>query len=247
MTLTTTAIGFLLISFGLAFCGARFFGALQKVGGVRAGSKTALLLPLFLFGFAGVNGILGFGGLFLIHNSELFNTIVIISHFFLAITATLGAYIVAYIFLPSVPPWLAAVPACVSGIILIMSAFFDASRPFIEESGVINFDLSRITSVFLAYVLFFSIGSVFVIFSHLFLAGKSYEVRSISFVLSVAALVGIINAFMRYLSPPDTGVNFLRTGLYDILHMGTGAIFIVVFALSPFVLGLVSRLRNTRS
>lgn len=242
MTLTSTAIGFLLLSFGLAFCGARFFRAFQKIGGIRAGSRTGILLSLFFFGFAGVNGMLGLAGLFLIHSSEVFNNIVLISHLFLSATAILGAYIVAYIFLPSISPWLAMLPVCVSGILLIFFAFFDNSRPFIEEGGVINFDLSRTTSIFLSYVLFFGIGSAFVIFSHLFLGAKSHEVRIISLVMTITSFVAMVNTFIRYLLPPDIGVNFLRMGMYDAFHIATGVIFILLFALSPFILEPISRL-----
>lgn len=241
MTITTTAMGFSLLSLGLGFCGLRFFHAFQKMAAARHGRRTSILLYLFLFNFALVTGMLGLGSLFFAEKQKIFSAIILTSNFFLTSTAVLGMYLVFYIFLPTVSPWFGTIPAFLSGAILIALSFLSSPQPFVTETRVVDLDLSRGASIALAYTLFFSIGSIFVIFSRLARDAKTFEVRMISWIMAVSAFAGIMNAFIRYLLPERIGTNFLSAGLYDTVHIVSGLIFIVLFTLTSLVLGRIKK------
>ena len=183
MTITTTAVGFLLLAIGFVFCGIRFFRAFQKIGGLRSGSRIGILLSTFLFSFALVNGIMGAGSLFYARSYETFYFFILASHLFLLITAVLGVYIVSYIFFPAVSSWSAIVSVFILGCAVIALTIVAYPHPFIDAGGAIDFNFSHWLSVMLAYLLFVAIGSVFAIFAHLFFQAKSYEVRIVSFVI----------------------------------------------------------------
>ena len=193
-----------------------------------------------------MTGTLGFGTLFFANNPKILHTIVVVSHFFLTTTAILGIYVVSYTFFPWISSRLMAVFPLFSGVMLIILSIVQDSKPFLDRSGVIDFNMSRPVSVLLSYLLFFGIGSVFVIFTRLLYQAKSYEVRIISFVMSVFAFLGILNAFFRYLLPESMGSQFLRTGIYDTVHILTGVAFISLFALPPIILLYLSKNKNRR-
>lgn len=247
MTLTTTAIGFLFLSLGLAFCGLRFFRAFQKIGGQRAGRKIGILLSSMFFSNAVTVGMLGIGALFFGQNPEILYRILVISHFPLVLVGILGVYLVFHILFPSVSPWPAMTLVFILGIAVIIITIVTHPRPSIDASGGIDFNSSRLLSVLLSYLLFIGIGSFFAIFSHSFLRAKSREVRVVSFVLAAFALMGIINTFVRYLFPESFTPNFYRIRVYDMIHAFIGIVFISVFVLPPIVIKRISRIHDHQS
>ncbi|MBI2047681.1 MAG: hypothetical protein HYT27_00935 [Parcubacteria group bacterium] len=150
MTITTTAIAFTLSSLGLMFCGSRFFKAFQKIGGSRAGKKIGILLSILHLGFALVNGTLGIGTLFFAGNSEILYRFVLVAHFFLAITAVVGIYLVFYILFPLTSPWPGVTLAFILGIGVIILTVITHPLPFVDTGGGVDLNFSRLLSVPLA-------------------------------------------------------------------------------------------------
>lgn len=244
MTITITAIGFSLLSIGLAFCGLRFFRAFQKIGGARAGRKIGILLSSMFFSNAVTVGILGVGSFFFAQNPEMFYRFLVVSHFPLAFTGILSAYLVFYIFFPSISPWPATILTFILGIAVIILTIITHPRPFIDAGGGFDFNFSRWLSISLSYLLFIIIGSSFAIFTHAFLQVKSPEVRVVSFILAALALVAIINTSVRYLFPDGAVPNFLLTRIYDLIHAFIGIVFISVFVFPPIVIKWISRVQE---
>ncbi|MBI2047680.1 MAG: hypothetical protein HYT27_00930 [Parcubacteria group bacterium] len=161
--------------------------------------------------------------------------------------AALGAYLVFYIFFPVISPWPGTIAAFAFGSSVVILTAVTHPLPFLDSGSVIDFNLSRGLSILLAYLLFVSIGSVFAIFVRLFLQAKSYEVRIVSFLMSILALMGIVNAFFRYLLPRSTASNFLQIRTFDVTHVVIGLVFIVVFLLPPIIIKQISRTRNRQT
>src|SRR3989338_8547158 len=98
MAITTTSIGFILLSLGLASCGVWLFATFQKEGGVREYGNVGYLLSALFLGSGLQNGIMGFGALFFAKNSDALYYVLVISNIFLTAVALLGAFMTYYIF-----------------------------------------------------------------------------------------------------------------------------------------------------
>lgn len=243
MTITTTAIGFSFSSLGFAFCGIRFFNAFQKVGGSRAGRKIGILLSAFFLSNALQHGLLAIGSLFFAKNSEALYRVVVIDHLLLTIATLIGVYLVFYTIFPSISPWPAVIATSILGITVIGLTGITHPRPFVDLNGGVDWNMSPWLEFFLSYLLFSNIGALLAVFIHSFLQAKSREVKTISLIIVVLALMGLINVFRRFLLS-GTMPNFLKTPIHDLTLAVIGLLFIGVFIAPPIVIKLISRIQD---
>lgn len=239
--LTTTGIGLLIFSLGLAFGGFRFFKAFRKVDGSSTGSKIGILLCTTFFGAALVLGILAIGTLFFAQNSEVLYKILVVSHIPLTLTAMVGMYLVFYTIFPSLSPWPGVSVALALGVNLIVLTILTHPRPFIDASGSVDWNMSLILAMSLCSVVFVNIGTQLTIFIHSFFYTKSREVRVVSFVMILILLVNIVNMFTHFLLPHITD-DFLRTRIFDLMFAVMGLLFIIIFLLPSILVKWFSKL-----
>ena len=247
MTITTTGIGFSLLALGLAFCGARFFRAFQKIGGARAGNTIGVLLSLMFFSNALTVGILGAAALFFARDSEMLFRFLLASDVPLLLTAVLGVYLIFYILVPSASPWPAVGAVSLLGVAVMILTVITHPRPFMDASGGIDWNTPRILSVLLSYLIFIHIASPLIIFAHSFLHAPSREVKIVSLIQVVLASAGIITIAVRFLLPTNPVFDLVRTRASDVIFAGIGLTMIAVFTLPPILVRKSARMHGLKS
>src|SRR3989338_11222576 len=161
MTITTTGIAFTLSTIGLVFCGLRFFGAFQKIGGLRSGSRVGILLSVLFFGTAFQHSILALGGLFFSGIPEALYAIFVVDIFVLALITALGVYLAIYILLPNFSPWFATIATFIFGVFVTGLVVIVHPLPFVNTADGIDWNISYWLGVSLYYLLLLNIGMPF--------------------------------------------------------------------------------------
>ncbi len=233
MVITTTAVAFSFSSVGLAICGFWFYKAFQKIGGQRAGKTIGILLSALFLGIALQHGILALGGLFFANNSEALYAILTIDYLVLAITAAFSAYMAFYILLPKFSPWPATVAIFLLGVLETSLIIAAHPQPFIDTKNSIDWNLPGWLNALPYILLLINIGSVFAIFTKNFFHTTTRTGKSISFVIAILALAGIINVSILF--TPLLSAPVLRTYFFAILMGTIGLTFIVFFLLIPAI------------
>lgn len=244
MIITTTAIGFSLLSLGLAFCGLRFFRAFQKIGGLRAGSKIGILLSSMFFSNAIALGVLGLGALFFAGNSEMLYRFLVMSHFPLTLTAIFNVYSVFYILFPYVSRWPAVTATAALGMAVTILTIISHPHPFIDTSGGIDWNMSRLLGALLSYLVFINVGAPLAIFIHSFLQAKSREVKVVSLTVILVSFMGIVNMFTRFLLPGGITFGSLSTRIFDAMLTVMGLILLGAFLLPSIIIAWLSRIKS---
>lgn len=232
MVITTTAIAFILLSLGLAFCGWRFLKAFRKES--ISPSKTGLLLSLSFFATALHNGILGFGALFFGSNSEILYLVSIIAHLFLTLFALIALYTVYYVFFPKKSPYFPIIITIILSATGLFAAINNPSKPFLTSHKGIDWNMNFLFSLSTWHLLLIGISTFFYIFFQLFRKVKNQEIKTLSLIISVLALIGIVNTFVRLIILYNTSSS-LRTGILDVGIGVIGAVFIVTFIIIPLI------------
>lgn len=240
---TSTGTGFALASLGLAFYAIRFYGVFKSMGGVRTGRKIGVLLSLLFTTFALQLAILA-AGLFFLFGTPIFFFLLVINHFFLAVLAALGLYILFYIFFPAVSPWPGVIAAFCIGIAVVVLTVVTHPIPSMDANGGVDWNFSPWLDRALSYLLFIDIGTILIIFAHVFLHTKSREVKILSLIQAGLACLGIINIALRFLFPSETVPAFLRVRIFDTVLGLIGLIYIAIFLLEPFILRLLLRVKK---
>lgn len=244
MTITTTAISFFLSSLGSAFCGIYFFKAFQKIGTSETGKKIGILLSGIFLCFAIQLGTLAIGALFFIGKPGMFYAL-LIAHFLLVLVAIVGVYLFFYILFPLISPWPSIMGAFILGAIVIILLIMTDPHPLIDAGGGVDWNFSRLFSVFLSYLLFLDLGIVLTLFAHSFLQAKSRDVKIVSLIQVVLSGIGIVNIFMRFLLPKNSRISeLLRTQIFDVTLAMIGIIFIAAFFLSPIMIKKLFKMRH---
>lgn len=229
MVITTTAVGFIVLSLGLALCGWMFFKAFRKTAG---DSRVGFLLSAIFLGFSLQNGIVGLGMLFFANNPEILFYTLILSHFLLVLLGILGIYTSYYIFSPKISPLFLIIVEIILGILAIIILVVDHPQPFLTIKRGIDLDSNFLTSFTIFYLLFVSIGSTVYIFTKLLFQSKSRQIRLLSLVLSLLGILGILNIFIRFVVLYSGTVEW-RTRIFDIGLGIIGAIFIIALFIGP--------------
>lgn len=230
MVITTTAVGFILLGVGLAFCGWRFLRAFRKAEGITKDSKTGFLLSLYFIGFAIQTGvILGLGTLLLSWIPQGLFLVMLIAHSFLTLVAVFGVYMVYYIFFPTKSSWPAAILPLLLGTAAVVLTIIIPPRPFIAPEGVINWNEIFPLSVSVFYLLLVSIGASLYTFIRLFLRAKTREIKVLSFLLAVVPAMGIIDAFLDLVLLRGSTTNVYS--LISDIGLGVGGMILIFIPL----------------
>jgi len=238
ITITTTSVAFILLSFGLVSCGVWLFKSFQKDGGVREYGRVGYLLSLLLLGFGFKNGIMGFGALFFAKNSEMLYFVLIASHLFLGIITLLGVYTIYNIFSHRIASYLGMVLAGILGIGLVATTIATHPRPFITPQNGIEWNMNFPLSLLVFCLLFISIGSILYIFIRVFFVTETRSVKIFSFSLSVLALAGIVLVFMQLILP-HSDVITVGTQIFDFGIMVGSILFIIVLLIVPIINNII--------
>lgn len=231
---------------GLAVCGAWFLHAFKKSGGLKSDRKTGLLIGL-LFSTLGIqNGIMGVGALVFARDPQGIFFSLLISHFFLAIGAMLGVYTAYYIFSPNLRPHLAIIVTALLGILCITLTITTPPQPFITTQNGIDLNMNTRLSVSIFYLLLIAIGSTFFIFSQLYRRIEKGSVKNLSLFLSIFAVIGITNIFVRLVLLRNTDPGN-RTRFFDLFLEIIGIGFIGFLVIFPLYRNLLFRLKRLRS
>jgi len=236
MVITTTGIAFSISAIGLAFCGFWFSKAFQKIGGLRSGSRTGILLSVYFLGTAFQHGILAFGALFFVKNPEAHYAVLVIDNFVLGIITALAVYLAVYILLPNYSPWPATVVAFILGLFVTGLTITAHPSPFIDVNGSINWNMPRWTELPLYYLLLFQIGAPFLIFTRNLFQTTTRYVKIISSIIVVATFLGLVNIsllFGGFLKNTDA----LETRIFDRMLGIIGVLLVVGFLVVPMILG----------
>ena len=226
MVITTTSVGFILLGLGLGFCGWRFWSAFRREG---SSGKTGFLLSLIFFGFAVQNGEMGIGTLFFANNSEALYYVLLLNNFLLFLLNLLSIYTLYYIFFPNVSPQFAMVLATVMGVAALTATVLVHPQPFLTVSNSIDLNLGRPLSVLIFYLLSINIVANAYIFIRLFLSSSVQAIKTLSLILSIFAIAGIINIFvLLFLSPGGVGNRIFDIGI-GLIGLG----FIIFLGIFP--------------
>ena len=213
MVITTTAVAFTLLGFGLGWFGWQFLRAFQK----SSTGRTSSLLGIFLSISALQNLVLGLGVLFFVENNEALRIVMAITQFLLSAHAVLGIYVVYYIFFPNKSRFLTLTLVSVLGFAGFILTLAENPRPFITASNGIEWAMSSTLSSLMFAILWISIGSFTYIFFKLYQDSISKRVKSFALILFWAGVAGLGSTFVRFFlfqrNPSDLGRRILDTGM----------------------------------
>ena len=245
MAITTTGIAFSLSAIGLAFCGIRFFEAFQKMGGLRSGNRTGILLSMFYLGLSLQHAILAIGALFFSKFSEALYIFLIVDHVILSIVTALGMYLTFYIFSPKFSPWPATIVIFLFGIFVAGLIAITHPLPFVTATSSVDWNMSYQLNIWAYYLLIINIGLPFIIFSKNFFLAKTKEVKNVSLIIMIIQFLGIINVSILF-----TKIfikNEVKNQIFDIVLVVIGLLFIGAFLLTPVVIGWKAKILRDRS
>lgn len=238
MVITSTAVAFMLLSAGLALCGWRFLYTFKATNTPNTKSKTGFFLGLCFLLSSLQNAVLGLGLLLFANNSGFLLATEVVSHLALSVLAVVCIYTAYYIFLPHSSPY----PAIITTVILsglgFISAIEDPSFPFLtpEKSIDLNMSFSFASITFL--LLFISLSVFFYIFFKIFRNTKIREVKILSFIISISALIGIINNSAYLLFPRSISLS-ARVSTFNIGIGLIGVIFVFTLIIFPLIKDLI--------
>jgi len=230
MVITSTAIGFSLLSIGLALCGWRFYKAYKK----SENKKVASILVLFILISSLQNGLMGIGSFFLSNNSNALLILLLISNLLLYTHAMVGIFCVYYFFFPKLNPHFSFLLVSIVGFSSMVFLIRNPQFPFLTANNYIDWNMSLYASLSVFYLLFISIGSFLYIFFSLARQSTNLELQIISYLFSLAAFGGIISSFLDIIFFYNKTNDFIP----NILDIGVGIIgfiFILVILFVPFI------------
>jgi hypothetical protein len=231
MIITTTAISFILLSIGLGICSWWFLRAINRSGDSKKNNTIDWLLGTFIFLSALQNGVLGFGLLLFAASQTVLLYVLIVTDILLVAHATLGTYIIPYIFFPKTPLHFAPFFTGILGFYLVLLTVVSSPEGVVTAWNTIHWGMNYMISLLTFLLLFISIGSFIFIFSQLFLKGKTPEVKKLSLFLSICGLFGLANVFFRFIIfySESSGRNLF---LLDVSMGVIGTAFIFLLLLS---------------
>ncbi|MEK7084399.1 MAG: hypothetical protein AAB932_04145 [Patescibacteria group bacterium] len=228
MVVTTTAVAFILVSIGLAFCGFRFFRALPQAGVGQPKGRVRVLLGGHLLASSVTMGSLGLGSLFFTHNPQALFAVLLFSHIPLTLATVFGVYLTFHIFFPHVSPWPAVVGVALLGAVVFIATIVVHPLPHLTAGNGIDWDMPRLLSILFSYLVLLQIGSELYVFSRLFLQVPAGEVKKLSLFIAGSASLAMINHAVRFTFFLINAPN-LQSRVYDLVLAFIGIAFIFIF------------------
>lgn len=227
MAISYTGLSYFLLSLSLAFLTYKFFQYWQRSRDTT--SKCFYYFGLSLTAFAFVRA---FTGLFFANNTKILLDSTVAVAFFEGLTAAIVAYLVFYLKLPKISPWVGFGIVFTLGIGLTIVTFITSPfQPILEATGSINFVNRDITPLLYTILRMLILLIVFIpliiILIQQRLATSDIRVKTKSFGLSLVLFLAIIISFFQFFF-----TEFLNLGSIGgdiILSITSIFIFIIVF------------------
>ncbi|MEK7554846.1 MAG: hypothetical protein AAB518_02590 [Patescibacteria group bacterium] len=237
MLVTKTALAFIVLGLGLAFCGWRFLKAFRKAENPQGNRKIGLLLTLFFFTSSiQTAGIIGLGSLFLAENLENLYYVSLAANIFLSTFAVLGVYTMCYVFFPKIKLWIPIIFVLALDLLGVVLTVLTHPIPIITSGGNIDWNLGPALSLVTFTLLLLGIGAQSYIFINLFSFAKGRELRITSLFLAISSFGAVIAQFINFILLRKADA-FFRTNIYDGLTVLTGILFLVGLGIIPFFKG----------
>lgn len=231
MIFSTTAISFILLSVGLAFCGWRFLTSYRRA--YPSESKIALLLAWQFVTFVIQNGTMGFGLLVFADNPTRLSWTVLVGSVLLVAPALIGVYAAYHIFTPHRSPLLLILITILLGITLLIAGIATPPTPTLTASGSINLTMSLPIAVTTFYLILIAIGSNAYIFTRLFLTASDKSIRNFAGVIAILGWAGVINVFSQLILLYHSPAGFRY--IFEIGLAIIGTVFIVILFIAPIL------------
>lgn len=222
ITVTTTAVAFILLSFGLGFCGWRFYGAFQGGGGK---SNSGFLVASYYFIYSLQASVLGFGSLFFAKYPDGLYWVTILSSIILAIITVYGVYILSCIF-----SWrnkfIFLFPSSLLALSQLFLTIYTSPKPYINESNSVVWNFSPLLSLFIFVSLAVSISVFFYIFMHIYVTAKNISTKILASFLAVSAVLGIIANFFYFILSTGSPFYEMTTAF---IGLGTATLLLSIY------------------
>lgn len=142
MAYSITGFVYLLGFLALAFLSYRFYlnWQAEKTVVARGFFWFVAIIDLFFF-------ITAVGGLFFSDSPEILRLVVVAAIFFQSSASAILGYLIPHIKFPRFSPWLGFSIIFVSGIVATILAALSIKYPFLESSGIINWNLGPTTDI----------------------------------------------------------------------------------------------------
>jgi len=139
LTISFTGIAHLLAFFAVIVLSHRLFQYWKKEKNI-----FSRIFFYFFFLFAIFMLITAIGGLFFADNAQALRWVIILTSFIQNIGLAAFAYLIVYLKLPRISPWIGAVLVFVLGMISTIWIFLSDFTPYLTEAGGIDWDIQNI-------------------------------------------------------------------------------------------------------
>ncbi len=231
MTLTITALSFLLLSSGLACCGWRFLAALRQAKNSTGLHTIGRLLSALFFLSATYNGIIGLGSLFFSKSPNGLFIIAILAHLLLTALALVSVFTVYYIFWPKDSARLLLGTLGMTGSAGTLFYLTAKLRPFVTTEHSINWNLSPGLALLTFCLLTISLLATLYIFAQLFRKTNSRSLKTLSLIFSALSCASVLYAIIKLATSLENNLFF--GPLIDWAPWLLGASFLVLVVRRP--------------
>ncbi|MDO8601207.1 MAG: hypothetical protein Q7R46_00835 [bacterium] len=220
MAYSITGFVYLFAALSLVFLSIRFYQNWQR-------EKTVISKGFFWFAslFCLFFLVTAIGGLFFAQSPAVLKYIVVSVVFIQSSASAILGYIITYMKFPKTSPWLGFSIIFVSGIVATFIAALTTANPFLEPSGIINWNLGPATEILRPLIFLSTIFPMGIILIRQGMVIQNREAKIKAIGLGWAFLVGVVTGIIDFT-------------LKSIFHLGAIStdISVLIFASSTFLL-----------
>lgn len=235
MVITTTAIGFILLAFGVAILGFQFLKLFSGKTKSESNKRISFLLGALFFASAIQNTIIGLGALFFPENFIGLYFAMLISHIFLIIFALLAVYSIYYIFFPQRDPNFAIMAILILGFFGFLGAIFSPVQGFPILQGDIDISMNLPFAFSTLSLLLIGLSSTFYIFFQLFQRNRDRKIRLFTVTVFISALLGILSVIIKLIPIYNQSLASWRGHFFDTAIEIVGGMLIILVLVMPFL------------
>lgn len=196
MAFSFTGLAYLFGFFAVGLLVYRFFQYWREEKTLISGLFVAFAALFCLFFL-----VTAIGGLFFAKNPQILKGVVVSAAFLQGLAAAIVGYMIIYIKLPRISPWLGFSVVFLLGLIATILTIITPFQPFLEASGAINWDTAPLSQVqYLRFLVFLITFVPFgIVLLQQFRTTQDAKVRTRSLGLGLAFLFGLITALTDFL------------------------------------------------
>jgi len=232
MQLTTTAVGFLLLSAGLGICGWQFLQVYAKSTKEEKSSRIRFLITHHFIAFTVQNGLMGLGILFFAKNQALLPYVVLLGSVVVVWPALVGIYSAYYIFSPRLSPYPLMGFASLVALFLTVYGLWYPPSVSLTVNKAMDLGLDWQLSLGTFYLLAMSIGTNAYIFLRLARVTMDKKTRRFASVIGVLGVAGVLNVFTRLVLLSSASMD-IRSHSFDTGLALIGLVFITALLIAP--------------